>query len=449
MAFHINEATNEVGTVWQREGDKDRFLTARDGDGWCNPFQCDWCWFWNLQGRGPLSDSHSDTTLLKFIRRVNLDIMWSREPTTVKANLTQLNKLKSIPGKIGLKGFDIPRGPWRVEDKVGFGLAIVMLRASQEKGRHDPDYVQFDTIRKLRSAWSNAHESSAWAEDNIVVLKGDKGKAYRLSSSPTESRLFYRFILGLESRMGRLVKSNIGLDVRILLEILNAYNRELAEKHVLWNRKRKVIMTGAYLVLCYGASLRGNEGLYLEGSSLVDMINFGRKEVDPEESHVCAPLLGRFKNEVGEDKHVALISNKTKSGINVRLWMERLVWLLVKEGRQNSAGPAFCNEDGTMMRAYQFNGEFHLALREVQIQRPDLLPEGTDIEGSYGTFRSLRRGSLTRATEQGIDGPDLDMVNRWRKFEDSKGSRPHMSMREHYLEIKLVLKRALVYSKAL
>ena len=102
-----------------------------------------------------------------------------------------------------------------------------------------------------------------------------------------------------------------------------------------------------------------------------------------------------------------------------------------------------------MIRAYQLNGEFHNMLRRVQTRRSDLLPEGIDIEGRYGTFRSLRRGSLTRATEEGIRGPDLELINRWRKFEDSAGSRPHMSMREHYLEVKLVLKRTLAYSKAL
>ena len=52
-------------------------------------------------------------------------------------------------------------------------------------------------------------------------------------------------------------------------------------------------------------------------------------------------------------------------------------------------------------------------------------------------------------TEEGLKGTDLDMINRWRKFEGNRGGKPHMSMREHYLEIKLILKRILAYSKAL
>lgn len=69
--------------------------------------------------------------------------------------------------------------------------------------------------------------------------------------------------------------------------------------------------------------------------------------------------------------------------------MEKLVWLLVKEKCQDMTGPTFCNEDGTMIWVCQFNGEFHSMLQEVQVQRPDLLPDGTDIEGAYGTFHSL------------------------------------------------------------
>ena len=194
------------------------------------------------------------------------------------------------------------------------------------------------------------------------------------------------------------------------------------------------------------------EDMYAEDS--VDLlqnsgIQFEKHEQDHQLRHVCIPLLGQFKTEIGEDKYVAVIANTTRSGIQVRKWVERLVWLLLKEQKQHIAGPAFCTYDGAMIRAFELNGEFHTALRAVQNHRPDLLPDGVDIEGSYGTFRSMRRGSLTRATEEGVKDPDMDLINCWRKFEDNSGSKPHLSMREHYLEVKLVLKRMLNYSRAL
>jgi hypothetical protein len=181
------------------------------------------------------------------------------------------------------------------------------------------------------------------------------------------------------------------------------------------------------------------------------MIEMGKTEREEKDGlgHVCAPLLGRFKSETGEDKHVAIITNVSRSGLKFRLWMERLAWLLKREGKVNVAGPAFCHVDGSMLRSYELDVEFHKALKVVQSERSDLIPPGTDINNLYGTFRSLRRGSLSRATEEGIAGTDLDMINRWRKFEISGGGKPHMSMREHYLEIKLILKRILKYSKAL
>jgi hypothetical protein len=187
--------------------------------------------------------------------------------------------------------------------------------------------------------------------------------------------------------------------------------------------------------------------LYLEGSSLVSMIKLGNSKEDVEDGlgHICIPLLGRFKSEIGEDKHVAVDTNTSKSGLKFRLWMERLAWLLItKEKKENLAGPAFCHEDGTMLRSFELDREFHNSLRIVQLERPDLIPDEIDVSKSYGTFRSMRRG-----TEEGIEGPDLELINRWRKFENSKGGSPHIGMRKHYLEIKLVLKQMLAYSKAL
>ena len=182
----------------------------------------------------PLKGSSRDQCLLGYIRRVNLDLLWSREPATIRSNVTQLNKLKRIPELMRMGDFELERGPWPVKDTVGFRLAIAMLRASQDKGRHDPEYVQFDTIRKMRSTFSNVYESSARAAEVNGLLKGERGRVYRLTDAPSDSRFFQRFILGLESRMGRLVKSNIGIDVKILQLILRAYEQELRDSKVQW-----------------------------------------------------------------------------------------------------------------------------------------------------------------------------------------------------------------------
>ena len=115
---------------------------------------------------------------------------------------------------------------------MGFKLAIVILRASQKPGRNSGDYVQFDSVRKIRAGVSTVHETSAIGTKGSMSFRGDKGKALRLSTSETESMVFGKFMRGLELRMGRLVLSNVGLDHRILFHIIEGYNQDLLDKNL-------------------------------------------------------------------------------------------------------------------------------------------------------------------------------------------------------------------------
>ena len=195
-----------------------------------------------------------------YICHVNLDVFWSREPTTVKGSMTQLKKAARFCKDLGMTLVSLKMGPWPVEDKVGFRIAIVILWASQEEGRNDNTYQQFNSMRKLRTGYSNAYENSVIGNKSILAFFGEKGKALTFLDCPTESQVFTKFIKGLEVKMGKLVISNVGLDHRI-------FDNNLKDDTAPWKKKRKIIMTCAYLALCFGASLRGNEGFYLDGSS--------------------------------------------------------------------------------------------------------------------------------------------------------------------------------------
>ena len=59
---------------------------------------------------------------------------------------------------------------------------------------------------------------------------------------------------------------------------------------------------------------------------------------------MVAPLLGRFKNEIGERYHLVLLALVTQSGIQMRYWLEKLVEVRFQEGRIR--GPALCDEQG-------------------------------------------------------------------------------------------------------
>ena len=127
VKFHVAAPENDEGIKWKKRKDEDRFLVARGGDSLGTPFQCDWCWFLNLEQRMPLKDSHSDMRLLSYIRRVNLDIMWSREHRTVSAILTNVRKGRRMSLALNMDPVELPMGPWPLADRQGFQVAIEMI----------------------------------------------------------------------------------------------------------------------------------------------------------------------------------------------------------------------------------------------------------------------------------------------------------------------------------
>ena len=104
------------------EKDKDRFLTARNGDHFHCRFQCNLCHFRNIQGRYPDLESYEeDALLLRCIRRASLDVFWVRESSTVFGDGRELRTLTSKAGLLELNSVFPPLGPLPVEDVQGMG----------------------------------------------------------------------------------------------------------------------------------------------------------------------------------------------------------------------------------------------------------------------------------------------------------------------------------------
>jgi len=71
---------NEEGIVNEEDKISKRYCEARNGDNFSAPFQCNTCYFRNLMGRDHQTSLSQDLRILKCIRRVNLDALWSLEP---------------------------------------------------------------------------------------------------------------------------------------------------------------------------------------------------------------------------------------------------------------------------------------------------------------------------------------------------------------------------------
>ena len=76
--------------------------------------------------------------------------------------------------------------------------------------------------------------------------------------------------------------------------------------------------------------------------------------------------MGRFKGENGERNLMLCLARVTKSGIQIRRWVERLGNLLTIENRSKSSGPAFCDDDGMVLERWKINAELYKALTKIK-----------------------------------------------------------------------------------
>jgi hypothetical protein len=168
--FPINEPTDEDGYVTLKEQDKSCFLIGRMGDHLMCPFQCDTCHFRNIQKRDPLLTKSEDIKLLRCIRRANLDI-----------------------------------------------------------GKYAPT-VQFSTMQKMRSAFSNVYQASAVGISGSSIMAKDTRKLI-VTDCPTYGVWFEHFVRGCHKRMGDIVKPDRALSLAVLHQMLQDIEEEWDKAH--------------------------------------------------------------------------------------------------------------------------------------------------------------------------------------------------------------------------
>jgi hypothetical protein len=166
-----------------------------------------------------------------------------------------------------------------------------------------------------------------------------------------------------------------------------------------------------------------------------------------ELKYVIIPLLGKVKNKHGERYHLTPLCSTTSSGLQVEVWIRRLVQYHAHFNRFR--GPAFCNPTSALgcIRDYELDILDHLHL--IQQQHPDLIPPDVRVYDEYGLSRSFRRGSTSEARSQAVQENDINLANRWRTFDNAQGRCPRLAMADHYSDIRLLIPALLRYSSAL
>ena len=447
--FYIHKADTDEGMLWYKSSIEEKnFREGINGAFLLFPFQCDLCWFRNLENRDPRRGSFQDDRILDYIRRVNLDGIWSRSRSTIMSVRRSVNQLLATWQDLGVTSVLPQLGPWPVSDNVGFRLALGQIKYSQKEGINCKAHLQYDTVRRLRTAFVHLHDTASDQPHQLLPLgfRTGKGEVFKASVVPTDSKLFTMFNRGMLLRMGKQTQTDLGLDVRVLKLILRNLKEEIQEEQGNYVRVRELLLTGTLLITGFVLALRGNECLMVDAGGLINHLDYGRKESTHKE-HIVVPLLGKFKGEDGSRLHLMVSVNTTRSGLEVRAWIEYWVSVLKREGRL--VGPAFCKPNGELISVRDLECEFHNQLERIQGAGSSLLESDLNVRERYSIYRSLRRGSTARAVDMKVSGTAIDLHNRWRSRELRKGQRSSSSMRDYYTDLALVLNTRLEYSRNL
>lgn len=422
------------------EVDKDRFLTARDGDHLVTSFQCDQYHFVNLFGRLPIPGLASDVRVLKCIRRANLDAFWSREPSTVKRVLGEAKRGLAIASALGFAhSLFRPMGPFPLQDNMGMGIAIVLLQRSLDKGKHDKT-IQFETLRKFRAAASNIFHASVEGQGAMTMAK-DTMKLM-VTTCPTYGDYFERFMRGMHKRMGDIVRPDRALSIPIMLELIQLVDSDWTKAQP--QKQLKLALEGTFYTLAYTLALRGEEVPLIE---LHGLRSHWEKGLNHERPHVVVSLLGRFKNEIGESYHLIPVLTETPCGFQPKKWVKRVIDGYASQGI--TRGYVFRNSDQSKIKCSSIESKFHSRLEKIKQGHPELISEETDVAEEYGVSRSFRRGATSEATNRGASAETIELTGRWRKSNQSGARRPNVTIREHYTDIRLTLNRRLEFSQHL
>ena len=109
----------------------------------------------------------------------------------------------------------------------------------------------------------------------------------------------------------------------------------------------------------------------------------------------------------------------------------------------------FRNSSGQRARAGEFEDKFFERLEFIKLKKPHLMSSMEEVSEEYGVHRSFRRGATSEAVNEGVPPEVIDANNRWRRMNQAGASRPALSMREHYTDVRHTLKHRLTFSRML
>lgn len=168
-----------------------------------------------------------------------------------------------LSNRLGLQTPFCQSRPLPPYDHCGYEVACQMLLYSLNEGRNEKSHLQWDTIRQLRTSFSNFSRASNQANLNNIAINDNRGLYQRIGNDPCGSFWFARFRAGCKNRMGQNTKQNKAFSTDLVLAIIEEANARIKAADS-FEEKHRWIAFCCYSAISYVISLRGNEGFLLD-----------------------------------------------------------------------------------------------------------------------------------------------------------------------------------------
>ena len=345
-----------------------------------------------------------------------MDMFWGRSEHTVAGNKGDVKQLLTIAeSELGIQNIYPNMGPHPVRDEWGVGIACCILRKTLKPGLYGPN-IQFETARKLRSAYSNVWGASIHSM-TMGIMARDTAKTFS-TKCPTYCLWFERCMRGMHARMGDDRRPDTAISSAVMHALMDRVEADYMDSSDTGS-KRYLARSGLFFMSAYLGSLRGEEVPRVVRKFFF-MLNEEALTSTPK--HCVLPLYRRFKNERGIPRcFIFRIACKTKTGFDMERWVLRVL-----ESEKSSLTKfLFASHDGRKEAGRAYEAYLFAKLKSIQREEVGLIPQSLDVEESYGIGRSFRHGSTTAAENAPNDkcnDTDIKRNNRWR-LEDAAGTR--------------------------
>lgn len=414
------------------------YLSGRNGDHLLTPFQCELCHFRNLYGREP--DQPRDTWVLGVMRRALLDAFWDRSRATVEANVRILRRMLKDCEELGLPPPQMNMGPWALEDTVGMGVAVLLLKRSLDPGRNDK-YVQYDTVRKLRSAATNLYQAGVnGLKDRVASF--EKQKLW-ISEAPTQSYWFTRFMGGFHKRVGQTKRQDFPIQIITLKKLQDMWEAEWDDQGTV--RERLITSTEAtWFLVGFCCGLRGEEMVQIEESGTRESMTNEHARLRHFEIVVSGPTKGN--RLMGTKFRIPCVWETEASKLKPGLWLKRFLATKMEGLGRKPRLFQFTDDKPTLKDCHEI---FYGTVDRGRARSIEGLKDKDEAGETYGIRRSLRRGVTTHALNVGISKDLLASINRWRLQKESRTGAPRLDMVDLYAELDTLKPLFLEFSRKL